>query len=218
MNVLRQLIRCILAEDGKWGKFAFGQARQKDEPDTEEEKKAYFDIESWIDGSRIPANTTKNIVKLADLYPDVLRPPKDAKYAYRVISLRAGKHASWLGDIPLPGEVKKAVYTHSGKTSNVASRGVSSWSISPNAIENFVWSDIFPSGRHSYMRGHLIIMRAPIKGNRFYLNPYEIPTLRYKNEHEVLLIGSAHVDVEAIRFTDINSGEYLPSELLYDND
>ena len=42
MNVLRQLIRCILAEDGKWGKFAFGQARQKDEPDTEEEKKAFL--------------------------------------------------------------------------------------------------------------------------------------------------------------------------------
>lgn len=220
MNALRAFIRASLLEEKEWGEVGFGTARYLGEPDVPAEARVYDAINAWAKfGNPIPKEHIRDIVRLASKYPDVLKPPAEAHHAYRVLWLGSDQKPGWLGELPAPGKTKTVMYRHGAEGAGAHQRGVSSWSTEPSKIKQFIQYQLVDSAlsRGIWDDGHLIVLRAPISGNRFFLNWTAIPALGagvpalgaggLDSEAEVLLVGSTRAEVEAHPARSLESDE-----------
>ena len=198
--LLRETIRVLLSESGEWEKHAWGEDREKGEPDVPSEADAYWQLLNWVDGNKgWSTKTIRQIKRLASEYPDVLRPPASVTHAYRVIMVTSEKTLQRLN----LSEGTQS-YHYAGGGGDMSQPGVSSWTTTRSKLRDLAYmqDDIHGEDRSWEWPAWMIVFTAPIKGNSFYLNWQEIPLLQGYSQHEVVLFGGANCIADVTRIED----------------
>jgi len=203
---LRRIIRrALLEEEGPFGDWLFGSDRDKPnkrepEDDTPQEEELRDDLTSHYHGEM--GELTKwidQLVSLKDqgLYTDVLSPPADVKYAYRMMNnVRLETLTGILGYEPSGYEAGEVYEEKTGTFKPLAGREHYSWTINFQKFQNMLkdW------GRFTSLSSRglqfLVFLRAPIAANTFLMNPRETSKMaqRWAYQDEVISVGEVKCD------------------------
>lgn len=200
---LNSLIKFLLEDDPRFGKYLLGQARNKPEEDTETEEALARDLENHYHGEMLDLNywiPTLDKLESEGQYKDVLKVPSKYKYAYRV-----------MGNVSMKDLIKILGYEPTGyKTDEIYEEDVAggtfypqsdrehySWTVDYTVFKEMQkdWGGLSPF-RTNEKKQFLVFLRAPIKGNRFLLNPEETKNIakRYQYQKEIISIGPVKCD------------------------
>jgi hypothetical protein len=198
------------AQDDIYGQWLLPQGRKdvpkkaKDEPNTPAEDKLLNILNDYLNGPKVGAGALSRVApKLLDLlaqgkYTSVLAPPSDAKFAYRVMTLKTKELEVLLGrklsGKELDPELSQKGFRSKGGTYTPRGTNVSSWSVSPKAF-----SKMYDSGFEVPEKQWVVFLKAPVSGNDFLLNPnvwYDasIDGAYYKQEREIIGVGPIQLD------------------------
>lgn len=215
-SLLKEYVFCVINEQeaspndifGQW----FGPKRRddvppeaKDEDDTPEEKEALQQIQGHLQVQDYGLEEWgPKLLKLLKQgkYTKILSPPK-VKYAYRLMTADSAILEKILGR-KLKGDELDSVKASRGfrknggifKPRNVAS----SWTIDPTVFDQIVSTAHIPPDEWT------VILKAPIKGNNFILNPdtmYDIADME-SMVHELETVGIGPIKLDNITY--IHSG------------
>jgi len=198
------------AQDDIYGQWLLPQGRKdvpkkaKQELNTPAEDKLFDTLNDYLNGPRVGAGALSRVApKLLDLvaqgkYTSVLAPPSDAKFAYRVLTLRTKELETLLGrklsGKELDPELSQKGFRNKGGVYTPRGTNVSSWSVSPKAF-----SKMYDSGFEVPDKQWVVFLKAPVAGNDFLLNPnvwYDasIDGAYYKMEKEIIGVGQIQLD------------------------
>lgn len=207
-QLIHECVKQSLAEqNADFGKELFGQelGRPKKDPElnTPEENKLKRDVESHYQGEMEElAPWIPQLVQLHDAgkYKNVLQVPAKYKYAYRVMSsiqlnelaqmLPNGEESDKLYETSFePGKL----YSYDGANYMESAKTHSSWTVDFEAIKKIYddWGG-FGGGNGTF----IVFLRAPIKSNKFILNP-DVTAFMSKHfdyQREILSVGDVKCD------------------------
>ena len=209
LKLLEQYIKALLenetnaSEEMPFGNHLFGEYREKNEPDTDIEKRIYSMLADWvIENDDKETELVTTIFELEKLlkdgkYEDVLRPK--AGNVYRGIRMSFEEALSMFGhemnefNLKIPCKIFSLKHSYSSRR-----QPISSWSYDLHMARNFATPESQNKSHVGKRDTVSVIMKATVpQSGDFILNYNEIPVMSDTSEFdekEVIGVGNINVN------------------------